>query len=83
MKERVKKFFGVEEDKYIFEWNDVTTVLTVLNVALVVMGYAWAPWVGIVNSSISLLLNVKYKTHINLYVMQIALIILNAYFLGL
>lgn len=83
MMNKIKKFFGVEEDRYIFEWNDLTTMLTILNVALVVSGYAWAPWVGIVNCCIGLLLNIKYKTHLNLYAMQIALIILNAYCLTL
>lgn len=83
MIKKIKEFFGVESDKYIFEWNDVSAVLTILNVALVICGYNWAPWVGIVNSCISLLLNVKYKMHFNLYTIQIALIILNAYFLSL
>ena len=80
---KIKKFFGIEEDKYIFEWADLTTMLTVLNVALVLIGFPWAPWVGIINCCIGLLLNVKNKTHLNMYVMQIALIILNAYFLTL
>lgn len=83
MKNAVKKFFGIENEKYIFEWADITSLLTVLNVALVVAGFHWAPWVGIVNSSLGLLLNVKFKSHINMYVMQVALIILNSYFLTL
>lgn len=80
---KIRKFFGIEEDKYIFEWADLTTMLTVLNVALVLIGFSWAPWVGIINCCVGLLLNVKNKTHLNMYVMQIALIILNAYFLTL
>jgi hypothetical protein len=80
---KIRKFFGIEEDKYIFEWADLTTMLTVLNVAFVLIGFSWAPWVGIINCCVGLLLNIKSKTHLNMYVMQIALIILNAYFLTL
>lgn len=81
--DKIRKFFGIEEDRYIFEWADLTTMLTVLNVALVLIGFSWAPWVGIINCCVGLLLNIKSKTHLNMYVMQIALIILNAYFLTL
>lgn len=79
----MREFFGIKENKYVFEWTDVTTLLTILNVMLVVMGFAWAPWIGVINCILGLVLNVKCKTHINLYVMQIALIILNIYFLTL
>lgn len=78
----IKKFFGIENEKYLFEWADLTSLLTVLNVALVIAGFSWAPWIGIINSSLGILLNVKFKAHLNMYVMQIALIILNSYFLG-
>lgn len=79
----IKKFFGIEATKYEFEWSDVTTALTILNVVLVLMGFAWAPWVGIANCCVGLVLNIKNRLHINMYVMQIALIVLNAYFLTL
>ena len=79
----MKKFFGIESDKYVFEWADVTTSLTILNVVLVLVGIAWAPVIGIVNSILGLILNVRYKTHLNMYVMQLALIVLNVYFLNL
>ena len=78
----IKNFFGIENEKYLFEWADLTSLLTVLNVALVIAGFSWAPWIGIINSGLGILLNVKFKSHLNMYVMQIALIILNAYFLG-
>lgn len=79
----MKEFFGIEANEYIFEWNDLTTVLTILNVALVLMGFAWAPWIGVINCLVGLMLNVKFRTHINMYVMQLALIVLNFYFLTL
>lgn len=79
----MKEFFGIEANEYIFEWSDLTTVLTILNVALVLMGFAWAPWIGVINCLVGLMLNVKFRTHINMYVMQLALIVLNFYFLTL
>lgn len=79
----MRKFFGIESDKYVFEWADVTTGLTILNVALVLVGIAWAPVIGIVNSILGLILNIRFKTHLNMYVMQLALIVLNVYFLNL
>lgn len=79
----MKKFFSIESNKYIFEWGDISTALTVLNVVLVLMGVYFAPIIGIFNCILSLVLNVKNNTHINMYVMQIALIVLNCYFLTL
>lgn len=79
----MKKFFGIETNKYIFEWTDITTLLTLLNVMLVVTGFYWAPVVGLINCGLGLVLNVINRAHINMYVMQIALIVLNAYFLTL
>ena len=35
----MKEFFSITEDKYIFEIWDITTLITVLNVAFVLMGY--------------------------------------------
>ena len=79
----MRKFFGIESNKYVFEWADVTTGLTILNVVLVLVGIAWAPVIGIVNSILGLILNIRFKTHLNMYVMQLALIVLNVYFLNL
>lgn len=79
----VKKFFGITESKYVFEWADVSTLLTIINVALVLCGWYYAPIFGIVNSILSIILNVKFNAHINMYVMQLALLVLNFYFLTL
>lgn len=78
----MKKFFGITES-FRFEWNDVVAFITLLNVILVLLGFSWAPIFGIANGVLSLALNVKYRAHINLYVMQLAIIVLNIYFLSL
>lgn len=78
----MKEFFGITES-FRFEWNDVVAFITLLNVTLVLLGFSWAPILGIANGVLSLALNAKYRAHINLYVMQLAIIILNIYFLSL
>ena len=77
----MRKFFGIEGKKYVFEWGDITSLFTVLNVLFIVLGYWLAPVVGLLNALCSIVLNAQNKTHMNLYITQIALIILNVYFL--
>lgn len=77
----MKKFFGIEEKKYVFEWGDISSLITVLNVVFIVLGYWWAPVLGLMNAILSIVLNAYNKTHLNLYITQVALIILNVYFL--
>ena len=79
----MKEFFSITEKKYVFEVADLTTIITILNVLFVLRGFAWAPWLGIVNCSVWLVLNVRARAHVNSYVTQIALVVLNIYFLNL
>lgn len=80
---KIKNFFSITENTYKFEFGNISTILTVVNVAMVLGGLWYAPIVGIINCILSLVLNVKYHSHINMYVMQIALVILNICFLTL
>lgn len=79
----MKKFFSITEEKYVFEWMDIFTILTILNVSFVLLGFWWAPIIGIVSCFLNVLLNIKNHAHVNTYIMQIALLILNSYFLTL
>ena len=83
MTNTIKNFFRITENTYKFETMDISSLLTVLNVALVLMGFWWAPIIGIANCVFGLACNIKNRSHINGYVMQIALIVLNVYFLTL
>jgi hypothetical protein len=78
----MREFFGIKT-AYKFEANDVVALLTIANVVLIIMGFWWAPMVGLVNCVVGIILNIKNRVHINLYIMQIAFIILNIYFLTL
>ena len=79
----MKKFFSINSDKYQFEITDINALITILNVVFILMGFWWAPILGLINCAISIIVNIKYRVHINLYIIQIALIILNCYFLTL
>lgn len=79
----MKNFFSITEKKYVFEWMDIFAIVTILNVTLVVLGFWWAPAIGIINCYLNIRYSVKNRAHINTYVMQIALLILNFYFLTL
>lgn len=77
----MREFFSIEEKEYKFEIWDLTALITILNVAFILMGFWWAPILGLVNCAICLVMNVINKVHINNYVTQVALIVLNIYFL--
>lgn len=79
----MKEFFGITEKQYKFEMMDVNTLLTVINVTLVLMGIPWAPYVGIMNCGLSIIIAARGITHINFYIIQFALVVLNCYFLTL
>ena len=78
----MKKFFSIETS-YSFEANDIVALITIANVVLIIMGFWWAPMVGLVNCVVGIILNIKNRVHINLYIMQVAFIVLNIYFLTL
>ena len=77
----MREFFSIEEKEYKFEIWDLTALITILNVAFILMGFWWAPILGLVNCAICLIMNVINKVHINSYITQVALIVLNIYFL--
>lgn len=77
----MREFFSIEEKEYKFEIWDLTALITILNVAFILMGFWWAPILGLVNCAICLAMNVINKVHINNYITQVALIVLNIYFL--
>lgn len=79
----MKKFFSIEKESYCFEMADLLSIITLLNVTFVLCGFWWPPFLGLLNCFISIVLNVKSKAHVNAYIIQISLIVLNCYFLTL
>ena len=81
MKNTIKKFFGINDKNFKLEWMDISTVLTVINITLIVCGIAWAPIIGIINAVANIIMLIIKKGHINGYVLNMALLIMNIYFL--
>jgi hypothetical protein len=79
----MKSFFSIKETKYRFEISDLMALITIFNVTLIVMGVWWASLLGILNCIIAIVVGVQNSVHINYYITQLALIILNIYFLTL
>ena len=79
----MKNFFSITDDHYVFEITDLCALITILNVAFILTGFWWAPILGLINCVISIVVNIRIKAHINLYLIQCALIVLNIYFLTL
>lgn len=77
----IKKFFSIEEKFYRFEIFDVTSILIIINVVLIILGIRFASIFGLASCIICFGMNIKTKAHINSYITQIALIVLNTYFL--
>lgn len=76
----IKNFFGITKN-FTAEPNDICACLAILNVTFIILGFWWAPIVGLINCTVGIILNIKNRVHINLYLMQFAFVILNIYFL--
>lgn len=76
----IKKFFNISGG-YEFEWGDLNTLLTLLNVILIICGWHFAPIIGIVNCAINLVIDVLHREHLNFYTTHLAILVLNIYFL--
>ena len=79
----MKRLFKITTKEYQFDWGDITTIITLLNVSLVLMGFWWAPFLGIANCGLYIILGIIKGAYINSYVTQFALLVLNIYFLTL
>jgi hypothetical protein len=78
----VKKFFNIEHS-YKFEWNDLRTVLTVINVLLIIIFGVAGSWFGLAISLFGIVKELTGNRHINCLVSYVATIVLNIYFITL
>lgn len=76
----MKKFFRIETP-YSFEWNDLRTFITVINVILIMMYGLSIAWFGLAVAIIGMVKETLGARHINCYVSYIATIALNVNFL--
>lgn len=79
----IKKFFNITENRYKLEIYDITAAITILNVVFILLGFWWAPLLGLLNCAVFFAINIKNHVHFNVWFTQVALVILNCYFLTL
>lgn len=78
----MKKFFGIEKS-YCFESADLRALFTILNVVGVIVFGLVAAWIGLAMAIADIICDFKARPHINVWVIHIALLVLNGYFLGM
>ena len=78
----IKKFFKIET-AYQFEWNDLRTAITVLNVILIMKFGLTVAWFGLAVALLGIIKEMTGNRHINCLVSYLATIALNVYFITL
>lgn len=78
----MKKFFNINQP-YAFEWNDLRCVITMLNVALIMVFGLSVAWFGLAVAVFGLVRDFTTDRHINGILMHFSSVILNIYFLSL
>jgi hypothetical protein len=78
----MKKFFKIET-AYKFEWNDLRSVATVINVLLIMCYGLSIAWFGLGIALVGLVKDLTDDRHINGIIMHLAGVALNIHFLSL
>ena len=76
----MKKFWKIET-KYRFEWNDLRALITVLNVILIMIYGLSIAWFGLAVALIGIVKDLTTDRHLNGFIMHLANVALNVYFL--
>lgn len=78
----IKNFFNIKT-AYKFEWNDLRTLITVINVILIMKYGLSIAWFGLAVAVIGMVKELTGNRHINCLVSYLATIALNVYFISL
>lgn len=78
----IKKFFNIKT-AYKFEWNDLRTLITVINVILIMKYGLSIAWFGLAVAILGMIKELTGNRHINCLVSYLATIALNTYFITL
>ena len=80
----MKKFFNITADKYIFDYNDIRCLLTLINVILVITFGLSVAWIGLAIAVFGTVRDmVCEERKINSTIQHLTMIILNVYFVSL
>lgn len=78
----IKNFFNIKT-AYKFEWNDLRTFITVINVILIMKYGLSIAWFGLAVAILGMVKELTGNRHINCLVSYLATIALNVYFISL
>ena len=76
----MKNFWRIET-KYRFEWNDLRCLITVINVILIMIYGLSIAWFGLAVAIIGVIKDLTTDRRINGFIMHLANVALNVYFL--
>lgn len=80
----MKKFFNITANKYIFDYNDIRCLLTLINVILVITFGLSVAWIGLAIAIFGTVRDmVCEERKINSTIQHLTMIILNVYFVTL
>lgn len=69
--------------RYEFEWADVRALVTIVNVALIIVVGLGISWMGLGIAVYDLIQDFRRKSRINLIIIHLSMLVLNGYFLML
>lgn len=80
----MRKFFNITTDKYIFDYNDIRCLLTLINVILVITFGLSVAWIGLAIAVFGTIRDmVCEERKINSTIQHLTMIVLNVYFVTL
>lgn len=80
----MKKFFNITAEKYIFDYNDIRCLLTLVNVVMIIIFGLSVAWIGLAIAIFGTVRDMVYEERkINSTIQHLTMIVLNVYFVSL
>lgn len=80
----MKKFFNITADRYIFDYNDIRCLLTLINVVMIMIFGLSVAWIGLAIAIFGTIRDmICEERKINSTIQHLTMIILNVYFVTL
>ena len=80
----MKKFFNITADRYIFDYNDIRCLLTLVNVVMIMIFGLSVAWIGLAIAIFGTIRDmVCEERKINSTIQHLTMIVLNVYFVTL
>lgn len=80
----MRKFFNITADKYVFDYNDIRCLLTLINVVMIITFGLSVAWIGLAIAVFGTIRDmVCEERKINSTIQHLTMIVLNVYFVTL